>query len=91
MRNRRTCKGTRTDILDVGEVLLVYTYVVSGALECRVANALDKACDTLTEDDYNAITAAAVAVHDSLPTEASGTNGAPLDGYKFVKITYFEQ
>ena len=47
--------------------------------------------NTLTEDDYNAITAAAVAVHDSLPTEASGTNGAPLDGYKFVKITYFEQ
>ena len=47
--------------------------------------------NTLTEDDYNAITAAAIAVHDSLPTEASGTNGAPLDGYKFVKVTYFEQ
>ncbi|MBR3265620.1 MAG: BMP family ABC transporter substrate-binding protein [Erysipelotrichaceae bacterium] len=46
---------------------------------------------TFTEDDYKAVNEKAIAVHDTLPTEASGTNGAPLDGYKYVKVTYFEQ
>ena len=45
----------------------------------------------LTEDDYNAITLSATQLHDALPTDADGTNGAPLEGYKYVTVTYFEQ
>ncbi len=47
--------------------------------------------NVLTEDDYKAITESAILVHDSLPTEADGVNGAPLQGYKYVTVTYFEQ
>ena len=47
--------------------------------------------NTFTEDDYKATVEKAISVHDTLPTETSGTNGAPLDTYKYVKVTYFEQ
>ena len=47
--------------------------------------------NVLTQDDYDAISASAIQVHDALPTEADGVNGAPLDGYKYVVVTYFEQ
>ena len=47
--------------------------------------------NNLTEADYNEIVTKAIAVHDTLPTEVSGVNGAPIDGYKYVNITYFEQ
>ena len=47
--------------------------------------------NTFTEDDYKAVVDKAIAVHDTLPTEASGVNGAPLDGYKYVKVNYFVQ
>ena len=47
--------------------------------------------NVLTQADYDAISAKAVELHDALPTEASGVNGAPLDVYKYVNVTYFEQ
>jgi len=47
--------------------------------------------NTFTEEDYNAVKQQVIAVHDSLPTEVDGVNGAPIDGYKYVNITYFEQ
>ena len=47
--------------------------------------------NVLTQADYDAISAKAVALHDALPTEVSGVNGAPLDIYKYVNLTYFEQ
>ena len=47
--------------------------------------------NVLTQADYDAISAKAVALHDALPTEVSGVNGAPLDVYKYVNVTYFEQ
>lgn len=47
--------------------------------------------NTLTEEQYNAISELAITAHDSLPTETSGVNGAPLDTYKYVNVTYFEQ
>ena len=46
---------------------------------------------TFTEDDYKAVIEKAIAVHNTLPTETSGTNGAPLTTYKYVKVTYLEQ
>ncbi len=46
----------------------------------------------LTQEDYDAISAKAIELHDVLPTESSnGGNVAPLDGYKYVNVTYFEQ
>ena len=47
--------------------------------------------NVLTQADYDAISAKAIEVHDVLPTEVSGVNGAPLDVYKYVNVTYFEQ
>ena len=47
--------------------------------------------NTFTEEEYNAVKQQVIAVHDSLPTEVDGVNGAPIDGYKYVNITYFEQ
>ena len=68
-------------------------YLIMGAKEGAAVIAPYRAenWNTLTEDDYNAITASATQLHDALPTEADGTNGAPLDGYKYVTVTYFEQ
>jgi basic membrane protein A len=44
-----------------------------------------------TEEEYNAVKQQVIAVHDTLPTEVDGVNGAPVDGYKYVNVTYFEQ
>ena len=47
--------------------------------------------NVLTQEDYDAISAKAIELHDTLPTEVSGVNGAPLDVYSYVNVTYFEQ
>ena len=48
--------------------------------------------NTFTEEDYNAVKQQVIAVHDTLPTEVDGVNGAPVEGaYKYVNVTYFEQ
>ena len=44
-----------------------------------------------TEADYKALNEKVVSIHDSLPTEVDGVNGAPIDHYKFVKVTYVEK
>jgi basic membrane protein A len=68
-------------------------YLIMGAKEGAAVIAPYRAenWQVLTEDDYNAITLSATQLHDALPTDADGTNGAPLEGYKYVTVTYFEQ
>ena len=47
--------------------------------------------NVFTEEEYNAVKQQVIAVHDTLPTEATTSPSvAPIE-YKYVNVTYYEQ
>ena len=48
--------------------------------------------NNLTQEDYDGAYAILATLHSTLPTNADGVNGAPIEGkYKYVNVTYYEQ
>lgn len=72
---------TAEDIVRLG-------YAEGGA---RIADYRAENWKTLTKEQYDAAHTKLVEISGSLKTDADGTNGAPIDMFKYIKVDYITQ